>query len=132
MAAIHARAFAGQGRNWSATEIGRLLKSAHVFAVGGLHAFALGRVVADEAELLTLATEPAHRGQGLGRAALRAFEVEAVARGACTAFLEVAADNRAALALYLAERYDEAARRPAYYQRETAIRIDALILRKSL
>jgi len=129
MAACHARAFAGQGRAWSMAEFAGLLESPLVFAVGDARAFALGRVIADEAELLTLACDPAHRRKGLGRARLAGFEAEARARGAVTAFLEVAADNLPAHALYEAADYAEVARRAGYYARGT---VDALILRKAL
>src|SRR6056297_3984887 len=111
MAACHARAFAGQGRAWSVAEFTELLESPLVFAVGDARAFALGRVIADEAELLTLACDPAQRRKGLGRACLAGFEAEARARGAATAFLEVAADNLPAHALYEAADYAEVARR---------------------
>lgn len=132
MAAIHARAFAGQGRAWTAAEFAGLAQSPHVFAVGDAEAFALGRVAADEAELLTLATDPNHRRQGRARACLAAFEAEARARGACAAILEVAADNAAALALYRPAGYVQTACRKRYYPRGHGHAADALILRKSL
>ena len=130
MAQCHARAFDGRGQVWSAREIADLLASPHVFAVGDACCFAMGRVVAGEAELLTLACDPAYQGQGLGRACLADFEAEAVVRGAEEFFLEVAADNTAAQALYLSAGYSEAARRKAYYARQGADPVDALILRK--
>lgn len=132
MAATHARAFAGQGRAWSAAEFAALLDSPHVFAKGCARAFALGRVIADEAELLTLATDPAHRRAGLARAALAAFEAEARARGAGRGFLEVAADNEGARALYAAAQWRECARREAYYPRADGPAADALLLEKPL
>ncbi|WP_268956241.1 GNAT family N-acetyltransferase [Roseovarius salincola] len=131
MAALHGRAFLGQGRGWSEAEFADLLDSPHVFAVGDSRAFALGRVIADEAELLTLATAPESLRQGLGRAALVAYETQAMARGAQTSFLEVAADNNAARALYEMAGYHEAARRTGYYRRD-ANAVDALILRRCL
>ncbi|RBI87192.1 ribosomal-protein-alanine acetyltransferase [Rhodosalinus halophilus] len=129
LAALHARAFA---RGWTAEEFARLLESPHVFALGDGRAFALGRVAAEEAELLTLATDPLHRRQGLARARLAAFEAEARARGATTAFLEVAADNGAARALYEASGWAEAGRRPRYYPRSDGPAADALIMRRAL
>ncbi|MFN4101064.1 MAG: GNAT family N-acetyltransferase, partial [Pararhodobacter sp.] len=101
LAALHARAFATPPP-WSAAGFAGLLDSPLVFLTADAQgrAFALGRVVAGEAELLTLATDPAARRQGLARAQMAAFEREAQARGAVTAFLEVAEDNAAARALY--------------------------------
>ncbi|MGX0901483.1 ribosomal-protein-alanine N-acetyltransferase [Roseovarius sp. MBR-79] len=115
LADTHARAFAGQGRAWSAAEFAALLASPHVFVSGDARGFALGRVIADEAELLTLATDPGHRRQGHARACLCAFAAEARARGAETAFLEVAEDNAAALALYAGAGFAQTARREGYY-----------------
>ena len=132
LADTHARAFAGQGRGWSAAEFADLLDDRHVFSVGCARCFALGRVVADEAELLTLATDPPARRQGLARAALAAFEAAARARGATSGFLEVAEDNAAARALYVAAHWQEVARRAAYYPRAGGPAVDALLLAKPL
>lgn len=132
LAACHARAFADAGRAWSTEEFAGLLTSALVFAVGDARAFALGRVIADEAELLTLATDPAQRRQGLARRCLAGFEASAQARGAAMALLEVAEDNAPAQALYRTAGYRETARRPRYYARGHGIMVDALILSKRL
>ena len=132
LARLHARAFAGQGRAWSAPEFADLLASAHVFRVGDTSSFALGRVVAGEAELLTIATDPDQQRRGLGRTSLRAYEAAAKDRGAEISFLEVARDNNAALALYLAEGYAEIACRTGYYRRQDGHQVDALILQKLL
>jgi len=131
MAALHGRAFLGQSRGWSETEFAELLDSPHVFVIGDARAFALGRVIADEAELLTIATDPDCLRQGLGRACLAAYETQAVARRARISFLEVAADNAAARALYEKTGYREASRRAEYYRRDTDA-VDALILRRCL
>ncbi|MEQ8896975.1 MAG: GNAT family N-acetyltransferase [Roseovarius sp.] len=131
MAACHARAFAGQGRPWSAQEFADLLESNHVFSVGDACAFALGRAIADEAELLTIATDPAHRRKGLGRAALTAFEAVAATRGIMRLFLEVAAGNAPAISLYRSAGYRTAGRRKGYYQTREG-REDALLMEKLL
>jgi len=132
MAATHARAFARHGRAWSASEFRDLVQSAHVFHCGDAHAFALGRVVADEGELLTLATDPAYRRCGLARDCLRAFEAHAAARGAASAFLEVAEDNAPARALYRAAGYVETGRRKGYYTTQHDKAVDAILLSKTL
>lgn len=132
MARTHARAFGDTSRGWSAQEIADLLQSPLVFALGDARAFALGRAIAGEAELLTLATDPEYRRKGLARACLVAFEAGAQARGARTAFLEVAADNAEARALYDRAGYGLIARRKGYYARSGTEPIDALILQKSI
>lgn len=131
-ARIHAAAFAGQGRGWSAAEFRDLVASPAVFlAAPGPHCFALGRVVADEAELITLAVAPPYQGTGLGHRGLAAFEAEARIRGATEAFLEVAADNPVAIRLYRSAGYAVTGRRPAYYTR-AGTPADALTMRKPL
>lgn len=132
MALLHARAFAGQGRVWSAAEIADLLASPHVFATVDLHAFSLARVIAGEAELLTLATDPDHRRQGLARVCLDRTEAAAVIRRAVQIFLEVAHDNAPAVALYRTAGYLETGRRAGYYRRPDGSRADAVTMFKTL
>lgn len=132
MADLHARAFAGQGRAWSAAEFSDLLASPLVFAVGDLRGFALGRAITDEAELLTIATDPQARRQGIALACLAAFHTTARARGARSAFLEVADDNAAAKGLYRAAGYAQAAVRKGYYPRPNRPAVNALVLRCDL
>lgn len=128
LAALHARAFAGQGRAWSAAEFAGLLAGPGVFVAGDSRALALGRVVAGEAELLTLATDPSCRREGRARACLATFEAAARARGAEAVFLEVAEDNAAALSLYERAGFSRMARRKGYY----AGGRDAIVMRKPL
>jgi ribosomal-protein-alanine N-acetyltransferase len=90
------------------------------------------RVVLDEAEVLTLATRPQYRRQGLARGALSEAEGKAQASGATSVFLEVAEDNAAARALYASCGYQQVGRRPGYYTPKNAAPIAALILRKDL
>ncbi|WP_138467406.1 GNAT family N-acetyltransferase [Poseidonocella sp. HB161398] len=131
MAALHAACFTTP-RPWSESEIAGLLDSTGCFAVPAPGGFALGRAIAGEAELLTIAVDPGHRREGLGRRLLEAFETRARALGAETAFLEVSAANAAARALYLAGGYEESGRRKGYYQTPEGARIDALVMSRSL
>ncbi|MEO0762769.1 MAG: GNAT family N-acetyltransferase [Pseudomonadota bacterium] len=130
LARLHTVGF-DEGRPWSAEEFESLLASPTTFLVTNAHAFALGRAMGGEAELLTLVCHPAHRRKGLGRDALLGFEMEAAARHAVSAFLEVASDNTAARGLYAAAGYELAGTRPGYYKRGTG-HADALLLSKVL
>ncbi|MEO0380269.1 MAG: GNAT family N-acetyltransferase, partial [Pseudomonadota bacterium] len=85
---------------------------------------------AGEAELLTIATHPDHRRQGIARALMQDWMRSASAL-AETAFLELAADNAGAAALYAQFGFECVAQRPNYYVRPDH-RIDALILRAPL
>lgn len=131
LATLHAAAFT-MPRPWSEAEFADLLAEPHTFLVTGSSAFALGRVIADEAELLTIATHPDLRRSGQGRACLTGFEDTAAQRGARSAFLEVATDNAAALALYLGNGWTISGRRPGYYTAPGGGRVDAQILSKPL
>ena len=116
LAATHAAAN-DRDRPWTAAEFAALLEGAGAILTGDARSFVLGRVTLDEAEVLTLATAPAHRRQGLARGALDAFVAAAAARGAGRVFLDVAEDNAAALALYRAAGFREIGRRRDYFVR---------------
>ncbi len=132
LAALYAAAFPNS-RPWSATEFDGLLAMPTTFLVTTQNAgFALGRVIVDEAELITLAVAPDAQRRGLGRMLLADFEITAHKRGACRLFLEVAADNPAALTLYQGQAWRESARRRGYYKRANGPDIDALIFEKHL
>jgi ribosomal-protein-alanine N-acetyltransferase len=128
LAAVHAESFE---RPWSADEIADLMRTPGVFALGQPEGFILCRAIVGEAEVLTLAVTPAARRAGLGRALVEAAMQVAALAGAETAFLEVAQDNAAGLALYQAAGFRETGRRKAYYQRADGA-IDALVMRRAL
>lgn len=104
-----------------------MLAGPGTFAFAHDDGFVLARAAADEAEILTLAVRPAARGKGLGRALLQAAIQKAKALGATTMFLEVGADNPAALALYAGLGFTKVGARKAYYEGR-----DALVLRLPL
>ena len=126
-ARLHAQAFPDD-RGWSAAEFADLLALPGAVVTGDARSFVLGRVTADEAEILTLATDPGHRRMGLAHRALAAFTERAAEAGAARVFLEVAADNVAALALYEAAGFTEIGRRRGYYARPGGAAADALVL----
>ena len=91
----------------------------------------LWRVAADEAEILTICTLPDRRRGGVGRHLLNAAIVAMLASGAGRLLLEVAIDNRAAIALYRAFGLVELGRRRRYYQGPQGA-VDALILGRDI
>jgi len=131
LAALHAKCFI-MPRPWSAAEFVTLLSSTGVFLQTTAAGFALGREIAGESELLTLAVDPALQRQGHGHHLLTAFEAKSRKRGATEALLEVAATNTAALALYKTAGYTESGRRPRYYTPPQGEKIDAILMRKPL
>ena len=131
MAAIHKVAMQVPAP-WTALDFDALLSGDTVFAASPAPTgFALGRVVLDEAELLTLAVHPEAQRHGIGRACLALFETEAAARGAARFHLEVAETNSPARALYKAAGWEEVGRRKAYYK-GNASRIDAILMAKRI
>ncbi|MCX8007524.1 MAG: ribosomal protein S18-alanine N-acetyltransferase, partial [Coriobacteriia bacterium] len=87
--------------------------------------FAGVMMVGDEAHVMDVAVAPGRRRHGVGRALLWALARIAADRGAVRMTLEVAAENRAALGLYLSCGFDVVGRRTRYYP-ETGE--DALVL----
>ncbi len=126
MALVHAAAFPPTAR-WSAVAIGLQLGLHGAFGwiapAGGM---VLARCIADEAEVLTLAVDPAARHQGIGGALLGRAMATAQQRGAAAMFLEVASDNAPARALYAAAGYVVVGRRAGYY----AGGLEALVLQR--
>ena len=128
LASLHRVAFT-QERPWAASEFADLLTNPHVEIVTHPHGFAMTCTVAGESELLTLAVNPAHQRKGIGRALVTQWLSASAAR---EAFLEVAADNTAACALYISMGFAEAGRRPSYYARKNAAAADAIVMRLAL
>jgi [ribosomal protein S18]-alanine N-acetyltransferase len=128
LAAIHAAAFS-EREAWGEDAIALQLALPGAFGLiddrGGM---LLARVAADEGEVLTLAVAPVARRQGVATGLLRAAKEEIAARGGRAVFLEVAAGNVSALALYRRQGFFEVGRRRHYYADAT----DALVLRVNL
>lgn len=137
-AALHRAAFTPLGeRAWTRQDMAELCASPGVSGVlllsGGKEiGVALCRVAADEAELLTIAVDAGHRRRGAGRALLEAVIDRARAARASALFLEVGADNAAACSLYEQNDFRVVGRRAGYYQRGTAPKADALVMRLAL
>lgn len=132
LASIHAEAMVTPAP-WHAGNFHKLLKSKGVFLVTVPEnaGFALGRVVLDEAELLTLAITPAYQRSGFGQHCLAGFESAARDRKAAVAYLDVACSNHAARALYTKHGWQETGKRSGYY-RSPEGPIDAILMRKTL
>ncbi len=82
---------------------------------------------ATQADIQTIAVEPAHRRLGLGTALLTTLLDEAARRGATEVLLEVRADNPGAQALYERHGFTAIAVRPRYYQPDD---VDAIVMRR--
>lgn len=97
-------------------------------ATGALAGYVLFRRVLDEAELLRLAVRGAHQRLGLATVLVSRGLAELRSTGCAVAFLEVRADNDAAIRFYERTGWEAAGRRPRYYPDDT----DALLYRRTL
>ena len=145
-AQVHADLLAGMHRicfadSWNADAMAALLAmpgAQGVIAVDGQSVqpslgppgpagFVLWRAAAGEAEILTIAVLPPWRRAGLGGRLLDAALCASAAAGAEAMFLEAAADNTAALALYEKRGFQRVGLRKAYYGDK-----DAVVMRLNL
>lgn len=129
MAALHARASTSP---WSVESFASQAEQPGALIASDEHAFALGRAILDEAELLQIATDPDHQRQGHAKQVLMAFEQAAKAKGCTRAFLEVAQSNDPAQALYTTCGWKTDGRRNGYYKRSDGGWEDALLMSKEL
>jgi ribosomal-protein-alanine N-acetyltransferase len=135
-ARIHAAGFAYP---WGRVELENLILDPRSVGTAALdpansrlRGFALSRLAADEAEILTIAVDPALRKAGVGRDLLRAHLGEVAAAGAARIFLEVDEHNAAALALYARFGFAKVGERQGYYKRPNGKPASALVMRRDL
>lgn len=130
-AAVHAAAFA---HPWQAKAFADLLALPTVRGVlaveegGAPVGLILVQVVAGEAEILTIGVARTARRRGVGRRLLDWALDGLRAEGGGRLFLEVAADNTAARALYGAAGFAEVALRRGYYEGG----IDAVVMARDV
>lgn len=79
----------------------------------------------EEAHVMTIGTDPAVQGRGVGRTMLRALLTEAERRGVQRVVLEVRVDNAPAIAMYESEGFTTVGVRRRYYQPEN---VDAAVM----
>ena len=140
LAAIHAASF--PRAPWSTADLSALLRQetvfglvvrrANFFGTRSAVAFVLARLVAGEAEILTIAVDPAHRRRGFARQLMDHLFRRLYHDRADTLFLEVDAGNEAALALYRRLRFRKVGERKGYYAQGSVPGATALVMRADL
>ena len=94
--------------------------------------FVMTRQVGEEAEILTIVSDPKHRRTGIASSLLlHALELSSLRR-ATRMFLEVASGNSAAIALYQKHGFAEISRRSGYYRQGRDAPEDAIIMSRPL
>ncbi len=133
---MHAGAFR---HAWSEEDFAGMLSQGNIFGfiarpVGKpkqAAGFVLARLVAGEAEILTIAVSSAFQRRGIGRQLMEGVLRYLHHERAESLFLEVDESNVAAQALYRRLGFTQVGHRPAYYETEQG-RSGALVLRKQV
>jgi ribosomal-protein-alanine N-acetyltransferase len=98
-------------------------------AENGVIGFLIARAVGRDWEIENILVAKGHQRQGIGGKLLRRFVERARSESAANVFLEVRESNRAAIALYSANGFQEHGRRKRYYSNPEE---DALLLRLTI
>jgi [ribosomal protein S18]-alanine N-acetyltransferase len=94
--------------------------------------FAVSRMAADEAEILSIAIDDGYRGRGLSRQLLLTHLGHLAGHGVRTIFLEVEENNQPARRLYERAGFAIVGRRERYYQQPEGEQLNALLMRRDL
>ena len=134
LAELHGAAF---HRGWGEGEFEGMLTErntlVHRLRIGRrIVGFAVSRIAADEAEILSIAVAADHRGRGLSRELLLTHLGHLAGRGVRTVFLEVEENNQPARRLYARAGFAVAGRRERYYLEASGQQLNALLMRRDL
>lgn len=111
---------------WTANDFSDL-KTAGCDIIASQNGFVVWRVVADEAEIITIGVRPEARKNGIAAAMLTLVENDLKKRGVKKIFLEVAENNVPAKKLYEQNGFIQISIRPKYYDG-----VDAILMEKNL
>jgi [ribosomal protein S18]-alanine N-acetyltransferase len=133
LAQLHGASF---HRGWGESEFESMLAErntlVHRLRLGRkIIGFAVSRIGADEAEILSIAVDAAYRGRGFSRNLLLTHLGYLAGRGVRTIFLEVEENNQPARRLYERAGFAIVGRREHYY-RHGGEQLNALLMRRDL
>jgi ribosomal-protein-alanine N-acetyltransferase len=134
LAQLHGASF---HRGWGEGEFEQMLaeRNTLVHRLRAAHktiGFAVSRIAADEAEILSIAVAASHRGRGLSRNLLLTHLGHLAGRGVRTVFLEVEENNQPARRLYERAGFAAVGRRERYYRQASGEQLNALLMRRDL
>ena len=134
LAQLHGASFArGWGEGEFETMISERNTLVHRLRLGRRTiGFAVSRIGADEAEILSIALDSAYRGRGLSRTLLLTHMGHLAGRGVRTIFLEVEENNQPARRLYAGTGFMVVGRRERYYKQANGEQLNALLMRRDL
>ncbi len=128
---LHGRCFE---HGWPQDECFRLFESSNIYACLAREqekaiGFILLSIAADQADMLSIATLPEYRRQGVALQLLTHAMTVLAEQGVTSIHLEVASDNVAAIALYTTCGFEKTGMRKEYYRLPDGTRQDALQMR---
>lgn len=134
LAQLHGASF---HRGWGEGEFGQMIAESNTLVhrlrvKNRVVGFAVSRLAADEAELMSIAIDQACRGRGLSRDLLNVHLGHLAGRGIKTVFLEVEENNQPARRLYQRAGFSPVGRRERYYRDSGGQDLNALVLRRDL
>lgn len=134
LAAIHGTSF---HRGWGESEFETMIAERNTLVQrlrlrSSVIGFAVSRIAADEAEILSIAIDAGHRGQGFSRNLLLTHLGHLAGRGVRTVFLEVEENNQPARRLYERTGFAVVGRRERYYREAGGQELNALVMRRNL
>ena len=133
LAQLHGTSF---HRGWGESEFERMLAERNTLVqrlrLGRkIIGFAVSRMGADEAEILSIAIDAGHRGKGFSRNLLLTHLGHLSGYGVRSIFLEVEENNHPARRLYKWAGFAVVGRRERYYQQDGE-QLNALLMRRDL
>jgi len=134
LAQLHGASF---HRGWGEGEFEAMLRErntlVHRLKLGRkVVGFAVSRMAADEAEILSIAVDERYRGRGLSRDLLMTHLGHLAGRGVHRIFLEVEENNQPARRLYERAGFSVIGSRERYYQQAGGEQLNALLMRRDL
>jgi ribosomal-protein-alanine N-acetyltransferase len=134
LAQLHAASF---HRGWGESEFETMIAErntlVHRLRLGRRTiGFAISRIGADEAEILSIAIDARNRGRGLSRNLLLTHLGHLAGRGVRSIFLEVEENNAPARRLYERAGFCVVGRRERYYRQDNGEQLNALLMRRDL
>ena len=134
LAQLHGASF---HRGWGEAEFESMLSErntlVHRLRLGRrIIGFAVSRMAADEAEILSIAVAAEHRGRGLSRNLLLTHLGHLAGRGVRAVFLEVEENNQPARRLYERAGFAVVGRRERYYREANGEQLNAVLMRRDL
>ena len=128
MSELHSQCMNGY-QIWSEAYYKKLLESKTSIFKSSSFGFGCARLIKDEAEILMVLIKPTARRNGHATLILKKLAEELQSLGCKQIYLEVAATNKKAIALYLKNNFHCIGKRSKYYSLKNGNKIDALVLK---